>query len=475
MEVYRCRRTSPLWRGLLPVLLFFPSMTQTVNADTLNWDGSNGTNWFSAPNWTNLTPPNNEKVPTRNDRATIFSGGTPLIDSPSGTAETDDLSVQSGATLNHTRGTLNVFGGMTVLGTVNFNLGTQFGSAVLDNKATQTSGNAITIVSGGVFNNNGGTHFGGSNELLNLFGTYRLNPGAGGDGSLDFDRIQIRTGGLLDWNGSTLATTDMLIRETGKWEIAGNYSYGELLTIQDTSEIELRDGGNLGTLTLTSPSQFVAFGGTIDGHLVELSRLDLWGEIDVLGTYSQSTSAFVTSVVDSATSSGSLSITGVANLAGDLLMSNTINYFSTASDGDSFTIMTASSLSGSFDRFTDSSAFSNSDLAFGLTYPSGGDSVVAIVGLIGDLNDDGFVGIEDLNIVLGNWNNNVTAGVWALGDPTGDGFIGIEDLNMVLGNWNAGTPPTASIVVPEPAGIMLSGVGVLGFVSRRGPTRHRHN
>ncbi|MEZ6190613.1 MAG: hypothetical protein R3C45_04900 [Phycisphaerales bacterium] len=74
--------------------------------------------------------------------------------------------------------------------------------------------------------------------------------------------------------------------------------------------------------------------------------------------------------------------------------------------------------------------------------------------LEGDLNGDGFVGIADLNIVLGNWNQNVTPGDPLLGDPTGDGFVGIEDLNKVLGNWNAGTPPSAN-AVPEPATLSL--------------------
>jgi hypothetical protein len=38
------------------------------------------------------------------------------------------------------------------------------------------------------------------------------------------------------------------------------------------------------------------------------------------------------------------------------------------------------------------------------------------------------------------------------GDLNNDGFVGIEDLNIVLGNWNAGTPP-AEQNVPEPAGL----------------------
>jgi hypothetical protein len=94
------------------------------------------------------------------------------------------------------------------------------------------------------------------------------------------------------------------------------------------------------------------------------------------------------------------------------------------------------------------------------------DDISASVALIGDLDGDGFVGINDLNTVLGNWNQNVTPGVLLRGDATGDGFVGIADLNRVLGNWNAGSPPPAesSDVVPEPgtaAALLLAGVPLL--------------
>ena len=76
----------------------------------------------------------------------------------------------------------------------------------------------------------------------------------------------------------------------------------------------------------------------------------------------------------------------------------------------------------------------------------------------------------DLNIVLGNWNQNVPPGIWITGDPSGDGFVGIEDLNTVLGNWNAGTPPATSstdATVPEPASLLIL-TSVLGLlISRR--------
>ncbi len=86
--------------------------------------------------------------------------------------------------------------------------------------------------------------------------------------------------------------------------------------------------------------------------------------------------------------------------------------------------------------------------------------------LVGDVNSDGFVGIDDLNIILGNWNQNVPPAN-PLADPSGDGFVGIDDLNQVLGNWNAGTPPTGGAAVPEPASLALVGVGAAAIMRRR--------
>ena len=94
-------------------------------------------------------------------------------------------------------------------------------------------------------------------------------------------------------------------------------------------------------------------------------------------------------------------------------------------------------------------------------------SVVALTLLDGDLNGDGFVGVDDLNIVLIHWNQNVTPGDLLLGDPTGEGFVGVDDLNIVLVNWNNGTPPTEGDAIPEPASYALLSLGGLAILRRR--------
>lgn len=96
--------------------------------------------------------------------------------------------------------------------------------------------------------------------------------------------------------------------------------------------------------------------------------------------------------------------------------------------------------------------------------------LITISGLTGDLDNDGFVGITDLNIILSNWNLTAPTGS-PLADPTGDGFVGIEDLNTVLGNWNAGSPPSAGAVIPEPATAATILTVALASLNRRSPRR----
>jgi hypothetical protein len=122
----------------------------------------------------------------------------------------------------------------------------------------------------------------------------------------------------------------------------------------------------------------------------------------------------------------------------------------------------------------DSAAITRSDGTFTINGLTHGDF------LAGDLNGDGFVGIDDLNIVLIAWNQSVTHGVLLQGDSSGDGFVGIEDLNLVLGNWNAGTPPPlteAGTTIPEPGSLTCLALVALILLPRpdgTAPRRDQH-
>jgi len=83
--------------------------------------------------------------------------------------------------------------------------------------------------------------------------------------------------------------------------------------------------------------------------------------------------------------------------------------------------------------------------------------------LDGDLNSDGFVGGDDLDIVRSFWGQNVTPGELLEGDPSGDGFVGGDDLDIVRGNWGQGTPPAPN-AVPEPMALAFFVTGVLGLL-----------
>jgi len=87
-------------------------------------------------------------------------------------------------------------------------------------------------------------------------------------------------------------------------------------------------------------------------------------------------------------------------------------------------------------------------------------------GLTGDLDRDGFVGIDDLNIILAHWNTDGSADPRS--DPIGDAFVGLTDVNQILANWNNGTPPVTAHHIPEPASASaLSLICLVGLSRRR--------
>jgi hypothetical protein len=130
-----------------------------------------------------------------------------------------------------------------------------------------------------------------------------------------------------------------------------------------------------------------------------------------------------------------------------------------------------------------------SDEIYVKAYAAGGDVVgtaeptlwdVSLVsGAASNLGDN----IDEIRVYAGNtsstqqldefrlgtdWDSVIPVPGSLAGDINGDGFVGIADLNMVLGNWNAGTPPTTGTPsIPEPASSVLMGLAFGMMAMRR--------
>ena len=72
--------------------------------------------------------------------------------------------------------------------------------------------------------------------------------------------------------------------------------------------------------------------------------------------------------------------------------------------------------------------------------------------IVGDLDGDGVVGSQDLDVVRARWGDTVPPGSIVDGDPSGDGRVGSADLDIVRANWGAGIQPGAVDDVVKDAG-----------------------
>ena len=85
----------------------------------------------------------------------------------------------------------------------------------------------------------------------------------------------------------------------------------------------------------------------------------------------------------------------------------------------------------------------------------------------GDMNGDGFVGADDLTILINNWNDFVELGDLGSGDLTGDGYVGADDLAWMIDAWNTGALPVAATAVPEPTSMSCLALLLAAIQARR--------
>ena len=246
---------------------------------------------------------------------------------------------------------------------------------------------------------------------------------------------------------------------------------GSVVTTSATGSIDVFEDGVLrGNGTLTANGEVYNEGAIILESVVDGPVIR---DMQVLGNYTQDTDGKIEiGVVTGADTllEQLIVLNGLMTLAGELTFDPLADFSNlplyNSGIGPALNGQGTSTITGVFDTVT-----GGADLGDGtglaLTYNPGDVEIQRAI--LGDLNLDGYVGIDDLNAVLAVWNQNVDAGVWSLGDPSGDGFVGIDDLGAVLANWNNGTPPPpiGQASIPEPATLMLLCVGGLAAMRRR--------
>lgn len=352
------------------------------------------------------------------------------------------------------------------------------GTLTVQNGAAATIGADILFLS-----LNGDAASSGTINLLSG-GTMTTNEiqvaaGGAGDGTINIDgvgsRLILNGTSELTIGGGTGTATVNVGNNAGLFLGVSGFPSG--VTLGTNGTLNIQPGANVtvnGELTLQGGT--INFTGgqlstvLVDGDLVnaggQLSRFgtsSLINELTITGDYTQEQDGEVvidiTRVADLAYDR--LAVEGHAHLDGTLLIAYSNPFeFSEFAAGDRLDILDWGTLSGTFSQVDSFISISGLGLNLQDLYLTGEISFE----LLGDANTDGFVGVEDLDILLANWGDSVNPYDYAAGDLTGDGLVGSADLAVVQANWGSGTPGGGD--VPEPGTLAMLGLGGLAMLRR---------
>ena len=232
--------------------------------------------------------------------------------------------------------------------------------------------------SGNLWTQNGGTNTVAGQFRLDASGVYALNGGVlsvnGGNSYLAVDGTGSAT---LNQSGGTATFQTLDIGYTGNNGCAGVYNVSG-----GTLNADVLQKNSNGSSALNLTGRGVLSADTVNFDLSNASgavapgQANTTGKTQVNGTYSNGASATV-QIQLAGTGQGTtydwLSVSGTANLAGNLSVNTLEGY--TPADGDTFTVVTGSSVSGTFANAPDSGRrYTLGNSSFVVTYNA--DSVV---------------------------------------------------------------------------------------------------
>lgn len=341
------------------------------------------------------------------------------------------------ATFNADRIDMGVNGGTGTSGSLTIATGGTM-TANTVNIATGSTGSASVFI----------TNAGSS---LSLSGTSALNIGGTGSG---VGTLILQDGGLL-----TTGTGATTVNATGSVFLDGG-------TLR-AATIDHTNGGafnfNSGTLGVET------FTGNLNNIGGNLRPGGTPGDSDTIGTttingdYTQQAGGTLALGMKSNGTFDRLVVNGELTLGGALTLTDDEGFFFNI--GGHLDLIDWTHLSGTFDSIAlfDLAALGLNGIAWNTQdlYTTGEVSFERT----GDLNTDGFVGVEDLDILLANWGQTTHPYNFAGGDLTGDGLADAADLAIIQANWGDGTPPGVNI--PEPGSLALLGLTGLALMRRR--------
>jgi hypothetical protein len=308
---------------------------------------------------------------------------------------------------------------------------------VLDVDGTMTISGGVLRVGGGIVD-------------VDLYGLLSVESGSILlEGGVLSGAVEARVASVIDIPpGSTI--TGQLVAASGAHELVGDVPAGLSLVLSGdaddviaNAEDELSCSGEIvlrgqfaPVLTLGGPLHVQPEGavrgvGSIHPGAAALTNAGLiapgepLGVLSISGDYHQS-GAGTLEIDLASTGADRLDVAGSAQLAGALAIAFPPG--AEPSEGQTFTVLTAASVSGAFDAIT---APGSLDVDY---QPS---AVVVTVGpgaVPGDVSGDGVVDVVDLLALLGQWG---PCGEPCAADFDGDGDVDIEDLLFLLGAWTA--------------------------------------